>query len=272
MNKFSNLTKRILTALVGAVIIIGAMTYSHWTYFIVFLFIALFTQWEFYRLIRMQNFVPLRILGVLVGAVMFTLGFFIEDGILAVQYYYVIFPLASLGFLFKLYKKNDKIPFINLGFYYLGLLYVALPFMLLNIIVFNSGIYEYQLVLGLLLIIWATDIGAYFAGSMFGKTKLFERISPKKSWEGMVGGAVLAIIFAFLLSFLFTEIPLWEWLGIAGLVIIVGTYGDLVESLFKRSLKIKDSGQSIPGHGGFLDRFDSLILAIPFVVAFIKIF
>ena len=126
--------------------------------------------------------------------------------------------------------------------------------------------------MGLLLIIWASDTGAYFAGSAFGRTKLFERISPKKTWEGLIGGALVAGGFAIGLSRYYSDLNTIEWLSGAAIVVVAGNYGDLVESLFKRSMSIKDSGNSIPGHGGFLDRFDSLILSVPFIVVFLKLF
>ena len=121
-------------------------------------------------------------------------------------------------------------------------------------------------------ILWASDTGAYFAGTTFGKSKLFERISPKKSWEGFLGGAVLAILFAYGIAHYFTTLALWQWLTIGVIIIVGGTFGDLVESLLKRSIEIKDSGDSLPGHGGFLDRFDGLLISAPFIVAFLEIF
>lgn len=270
MSKFSDLVPRLLAALGGAALIITALIVGPWTYFAVFLLISFITLWEFYRLLRMQQYIPLRPLAVFVGAVLFTITFLIEGSILGPRFYFLLFPLASLVFFFKLYKKSDSTPFLNIGFFYLGLIYVSVPFALLNRAVYYTGEYSPQIVLGLLLIIWATDVGAYFAGSLFGKTKLFERISPKKSWEGITGGGILASLFAYLNSQLFSDLFLWQWLAVAAIVVIVGTYGDLVESLFKRTLSIKDSGNSIPGHGGFLDRFDSLILSTPFVILFLE--
>jgi len=126
-------------------------------------------------------------------------------------------------------------------------------------------------VLGMLFILWASDTGAYFSGILFGKKKLFERISPKKTWEGSIGGAFLALVFAYGFSIYFKDLSLVQWLVAAALIVIAGIYGDLVESLFKRSIAIKDSGTSIPGHGGFLDRFDGLLLASPFVAVFISL-
>jgi len=188
------------------------------------------------------------------------------------KFIFILFPLASLIFLVKLYKKAENEPFINISLFYLGICYVALPFALINVIMYHHGYYSYQIMLGLLIIIWASDTGAYFAGSAFGKTKLFERISPKKSWEGSIGGAVVSISLAIVISRYYTDLNLIEWVIVAVIVVVAGTYGDLVESLFKRSMSIKDSGNIIPGHGGFLDRFDSLILAVPFIVLFLQLF
>ena len=101
---------------------------------------------------------------------------------------------------------------------------------------------------------------------------MFERVSPKKSWEGSLGGAFAAIVTANFLSHYFTVLPQWQWISITGIIVIAGTYGDLIESLFKRSISIKDSGRGLPGHGGFMDRFDGLLLSAPFIIAFLKIF
>ena len=271
LNKFSELKKRLFSALLGASVIISSIVWGEWTYFLVFFTICILAQWEFYRLVRIQDYLPIRFWGVFIGGLLFILTFFIERGDLDGKYLFLLFPLASVIFIFKLYKKDDPNPFVNIALFYLGISYVALPFALINIIVFADGDYTYQILLGLMLIIWSSDTGAYFAGTAFGKTKLFERISPKKSWEGSLGGALVATGLAYIAATYFDRLNLWEWLIIAAIVVVAGTYGDLVESHFKRSMSIKDSGNSIPGHGGFLDRFDSLILAVPFIVVFLKL-
>ena len=186
--------------------------------------------------------------------------------------FYLVFPFSSIIYFIKLYKKSDVKPFTNIAYTFLGILYVAIPFSLLHIIAFSTGEYKYEMVTGILLLTWASDTGGYFAGTFFGKTKLFHRISPKKSWEGFVGGAILTLFIAFLLAHLAPILPLWKWMTIGFLTVTAGTYGDLVESLFKRSINIKDSGASLPGHGGFLDRFDALLLSLPFIAAFLKLF
>ena len=271
LNKFSELKKRLFSALLGASVIISSIVWGEWTYFLVFFTICILAKWEFYRLVRIQDYLPIRFWGVFIGVLLFILTFFIERGDLDGKYLFLLFPLASVIFIFKLYKKDDPNPFVNIALFYLGISYVALPFALINIIVFADGDYTYQILLGLMLIIWSSDTGAYFAGTAFGKTKLFERISPKKSWEGSLGGALVATGLAYIAATYFDRLNLWEWLIIAAIVVVAGTYGDLVESHFKRSMSIKDSGNSIPGHGGFLDRFDSLILAVPFIVVFLKL-
>jgi phosphatidate cytidylyltransferase len=273
INNYSNLGQRAITAVVGGLIVVSASIYSDWTYFLVFALILGFSQMEFYKLSGLDGMLPLRSFGTAIGVIIFTLTFMIEKEQLPSEYLYLIFPLVSLTFFIKLYKKTDKKPFTGVAYTYLGIFYVAVPFSLLNLAVFSvDDIYHYEVLIGCLLILWASDTGAYFAGTRFGKTKLFERVSPKKSWEGFLGGAFSAIAVAFVLSQYFRVLEDWKWLVIAGIIIIAGTYGDLIESLFKRSIEIKDSGNGLPGHGGFMDRFDGLLLSAPFITAFLKIF
>ena len=273
INNYSNLGQRAITAIVGAAIVISSIIYSDWTYFLVFAFILGFSQMEFYKLCGLDGMLPLKSFGTFLGLLIFTLTFMIEKEQLPNEYLYLIFPIISLTFFLKLYKKTDKKPFTGVAFTYLGIFYVAVPFSLLNLAVFSvDKVYHFEIILGCLLILWASDTGAYFAGTKFGKTKLFERVSPKKSWEGFLGGAFSAIAVAFLLARYFQSIQDWKWLVISGIIIIAGTYGDLIESLFKRSIEIKDSGHGLPGHGGFMDRFDGLLLSAPFITAFLKIF
>jgi phosphatidate cytidylyltransferase len=271
LNRFNNLTQRIIAAVIGAPILLFLIIYSPYTYFAIFFILTLLTQMEFYNLVRLHGILPLRFLGCFIGAIIFCLTFFVETGEIDGKYAFLIFPLLATIFFIKLYKKNEKNPFTNIGFTFLGIIYVAVPFALLNFIAFSRGEYHWEIIVGLLLILWASDTGAYFAGVNFGKTKLFERVSPKKSWEGSVGGALTSLAMAYGLSMFFTVLPLWEWLSVSVIIIVAGTYGDLVESLFKRSMEIKDSGKSIPGHGGFLDRFDGLLLSVPFIIVFLRL-
>lgn len=270
--KFSDLAIRLLTGVLGAFFMIFVLVYfQDWGFFGAFLFLTVMTQWEFYKLIKANGIVPLRVYGTLMGILIFTLVFLVEKNVIGLHWFYIILPLTSGVYFIKLYKKNEKNPFTNIAFTFLGIFYVAVPLSVLSVAVFASGAYSYEIVVGLFLILWASDTGAYFAGIQFGKRKLFERVSPKKSWEGSVGGAVLSMVFALGVSHYFHDLMMWQWVVISLIVVVAGTYGDLIESLFKRSMDIKDSGRKLPGHGGFLDRFDGLLLSVPFIVVFLKL-
>ena len=270
--KFNNLPQRLATALLGAAGIIFGIVYSEWTYLAVFFIICVFSLREFYILSGLDGMVPQKTFGTICGLTIFFLSFFIERGTISYRYYFIFFPLLSCVYMIKLYKKFERKPFTNIAFTFLGIFYIAVPLALLHIAAFENGKYNFEIIFGCLFILWSTDTGAYFAGSLFGKRKLFERISPKKSWEGVIGGALLAIAMTYGISFFFLTLAFWQWIGICIIIIIGGVYGDLVESLLKRSIEIKDSGNSLPGHGGFLDRFDGLFISAPFIVAFLEIF
>lgn len=272
LSKYSNLTQRIITGLIGAAIILTAISWSEWGFFAVFFIICLFSLLEFYKNVGLDGMLPLKTYGSFIALAIYCLTFFVEKQLLPSYLLYLAFPVMAGTFFIKLYKKDVKKPFTNIAFTFLGVLYVAIPFALLVIIAFANGHYSYQLVIGCLLFHWASDTGAYFAGVRFGKTKLFERVSPKKSWEGSIGGTLTAMAMAYIVSLYFSDLVLWQWMTLSAIIIIAGTYGDLVESMFKRSIEVKDSGTFIVGHGGFLDRFDGLLLSTPFIVAFLKIF
>lgn len=272
LSSYSNLTQRLITAFVGAAVIVACIIYSEWSYFALFFLICLFTLREFYTLAGLDGMLVQKTFGTICGMSIFCLSFLIEQRHISYRYYFLIFPMLSCVYMIKLYKKFERKPFTNIAYTFLGIVYVAMPYSLLNIAVFENGSYNFQIIFGCLFILWASDSGAYIAGTLFGKRKLFARISPKKSWEGFMGGALLAFGFAFLMNNFFHTLALWQWLIIASLIIVGGTFGDLIESLLKRTIEIKDSGSSLPGHGGFLDRFDGLLISAPFIVAFLEIF
>ncbi len=278
VKKYSNLTQRLITGILGSAAIIAGVSSSQWTYFAIFFIICLFTLLEFYNLVGLDGLAPQKAFGTLCGVLIFCLSFFIEGRIpvngrpMPTEFYILIFPIISCIYMIKLYKKFERKPFTNIAFTFLGIFYVVVPFVLLNVIVFDEGVYNFEIILGSLLILWASDTGAYFAGTFFGKRKLFERISPKKSWEGFIGGAVLALIFAYGSSQFLHTLTISQWIIVGVIIIVGGTFGDLIESLLKRSIEIKDSGDSLPGHGGFLDRFDGLLISAPFIAAYLEIF
>jgi len=136
---------------------------------------------------------------------------------------------------------------------------------------FRDGQYSFHYPLAFLMMLWSSDTGAYIFGVKFGKHRLFERHSPKKSWEGFIGGLICSALTAYVLSLYFTELSLFHWLIVASIITVTGTLGDLSESMLKRSLSTKDSGTFLPGHGGFLDRFDGLLIAAPLVYFYLHL-
>ena len=179
----------------------------------------------------------------------------------------------------ELYAKQED-PIHDWAYTMMSQMYVVLPFSLLNMLAFRAApegiMYVYTLPLSVFVFLWVNDTGAYCCGSLFGKHKLFPRVSPGKSWEGSIGGGVFVLAAAALVWYLTdtydmnpTGMGMWEWMGLGLTVVVFGTWGDLVESLFKHTLGIKDSGNILPGHGGMLDRFDSSLLAIPAAVVYL---
>jgi len=272
IRNLNNLQQRVIAGLSGFFIILAAVLYSDATFLVLVCILCALTQLEFYRLLGLDGNQPLSNYGTFCGVALIMLTFLIEKEVILFENYFLISPLLSMIFFIKLYKKKDLKPFMNIAFTFLGVIYVALPFALLVVMAMRGGTYNYEIVLGSLLLLWASDIGGYFAGTKFGRRKLFARVSPKKSWEGAIGGAIFAALIAMVLGIYFTTYEAWKWYCIGAIIVVTGIYGDLVESLFKRSMAIKDSGNSIPGHGGFLDRFDGLLLSMPFIVTFIKLF
>lgn len=181
---------------------------------------------------------------------------------------FALLPMVFLCFIFELFSKSSH-PFHNVALILLGMAYISAPFSMLNMIAFDGNYFSPNVVFGLLLLIWANDSGAYVVGSQIGRTKLLERISPKKTWEGFAGGVLTTVAAAWGLSHYFKEVGLQDWLVLGGICSVFGTIGDLVESMLKRSFDTKDSGVLLPGHGGFLDRFDAFIFLIPFATAYI---
>ncbi len=170
--------------------------------------------------------------------------------------------------LFTQFEKGAK----NIVFQMGGLIYAALPFCFALPFAHITGDYNGMILISLFILIWSSDTFAYLCGRTFGKHKLFEKISPKKTWEGFIGGAILTVGSGIIL-FYYTEIThLTNWIVFALLAVVFGSIGDLVESMFKRSIGIKDSGNLIPGHGGILDRMDSFMVALPVIYAFFSIF
>ncbi len=266
----SQFKKRSLSALVSIPVVLAAIQWSAWSYFVLFLLVTMLAMLEFYQLVSLGGIYPNKWGGIAGGVIIYILTFLHARGNIPVNYLYILCLVVALICLAALYTQSTT-PFTNIAYTLLGIVYVGGPFALLHIATFAHGAYSPEVVIGILLILWANDTGAYLVGSSIGRHKLFKRISPHKSWEGVAGGAVLALMVGYSVGSYFSSISLNTWLGISSIIVIVGTYGDLVESMLKRSLNVKDSGHMIPGHGGLLDRFDSFLLALPCITTLIKL-
>ncbi len=267
--KLNNFQQRLLVGIVGGLSMLFGIAFSQWFFLAVFFLICLACTAEFYKLLRLAKVARPNVLpGMVLGIGNYLLSVLYVLGVGDLKLFLFNFPIISLLFFSELYRKKEH-PFVNIAFTLLGLFYVALPFSMFVFSAFPKGEYRWQMVVGYLFVLWANDSGAYFCGKAFGKRKLFERVSPNKTWEGSLGGLLLAILFALGFSHFFDQGNTMLWLSLAGIIVVTGSLGDLVESLFKRSIAIKDSGSFIPGHGGFLDRFDALILSLPFVTVFL---
>jgi phosphatidate cytidylyltransferase len=274
MKKMPDLALRIVVGLIVFSIFMAAIFFAREIGFIAVFGFALFMGLkEFYSLIDMGGFKPQRLTGYALG-----LSLFAGNALLTFYDYserFLFVPLLCLFLILpiELYREREH-PFTNIAHGFLGIIYVAVPVTLLINIVHPSQEIGYNplFFVGFLMLILASDSGAYLAGTAFGKHKLFERISPKKSWEGAIGGLLLSIVFAIGFSYFLPFLNMIEWIGLSVIAVIAGIYGDLVESLLKRNVGAKDSGTLLPGHGGVLDRLDSIILATPFAYVYLKIF
>ena len=267
----SNLTQRVLTAIVGASIVISAILYSEYTLLLLMLFISIMSLLEFYRLYEGNGVQPQKFFGILIAISIFISPLLNSLMQIPVNLVALVIFLPYVIFIRELYTHSEK-PFTNIGVTLLGVIYLAVPLFIFYLYSFQGtgpDAYHPKNILGFFFILWSNDTGAYFVGRYFGKRKLFERISPKKTWEGFFGGLVVAFIVAFLVSTGYTNLTRIQWLVIALIIVVTGTLGDLVESMFKRSIHIKDSGSILPGHGGFLDRFDGLYISAPFVFVYL---
>lgn len=259
---------RSITALFFAAAMLASFLLGAVVFELFYLALSMACLLEFYRLVQSESLQPHVWPGLLMGLLFYSFSSSTVQLGLGPAYPALLFIPLLWMFLRELYRKSEN-PFHQIAISLLGPVYSVLPFSFFYALAFRSGDYSYQLPLGLLLLIWANDTGAYVFGVRFGKNRLFERHSPKKSWEGFLGGLAIGLISAWILSQYFTQIEFSDWLIVSLITSVLGTYGDLTESMLKRSLNTKDSGGLLPGHGGLLDRFDSLFFAAPAVYLFL---
>jgi phosphatidate cytidylyltransferase len=287
---FRSLLIRTLTAAVFVAVLLSAICWNYYSFTTLFFVVSIWGLHEFFKIAELLGAKPFKWIGFVICALIYSsiaipnIIFISSESSVMVfgslylssQFLESVLILAFFLFMAALFTKNEK-PIKNLAFTILGILYCGLPFYFLNKITFvgKSIILEHlhyssHIVLGMILLIWASDTFAYLVGSLIGRTKLNERISPGKTWEGTIGGGVLTMASSYIVAGWFPEIQFVHWLVISLLVVVFGTLGDLFESLLKRQAGIKDSGIIMPGHGGILDRFDSLIFVAPFVYLYLS--
>lgn len=265
-----NLIQRTLTGIAFITTILVSIYFQeeYYSFSALMLIITGIGLFEFYRIVNKDKHINIPSTTLIVGGILLYISMLCYNisgyGELII---FIYITYAILIIINELYR-NKQYPTHNLAFSFLGQIMVAFPFGLLGMM---ANQFDWYWFVALFVLIWTCDTGAYLVGVSIGKHKLFERISPKKSWEGFFGGLIFALIGAGIFAYLFPQHAIWEWLLFALLLVISGTYGDLSESLLKRTVNVKDSGTLLPGHGGVLDRFDSIMLASPVIYIYLTL-
>jgi phosphatidate cytidylyltransferase len=267
----NNFLQRTLSGFFFVAIVVGSILISPYIFALVFVVITACTVYEFHKLTNVQSQIEVdQILAATGSVILFLASFFYASGLLQYFIYFVYALYVMMVLVLELYRKK-KNSLHNWAYFLLGQVYTALPFSLLNYILYIDKTFNPWLLIAMFATIWLYDTGAYLVGMAIGKHKMFERISPKKTWEGFAGGTLVALLVGYVCSIFITDISLVSWLFFAVIVVVFGTFGDLIESLMKRTIHVKDSGKVIPGHGGLLDRFDSMLMVAPAIFIYLSL-
>lgn len=265
----SNLLTRGITGAIFVAVLLSAFYFGMVTTFVLMGVVILLGLLEFYNLFNAnQQASPCKLTGVLGGVVLYLLLIAPLIFHLSANIRFFTILLVALPFLVEIYR-NKSTPISNLAVLLFGWLYLVIPFSL--VVWISSHFIGSQLLVGLFILVWTNDTFAYLSGRYLGKHKLFERISPNKTWEGTVGGIIFAVFGGFLFAY-FTNQQYEFWIIAALIIAVASIYGDLFQSMMKRSVGLKDSGSILPGHGGILDRFDAVIYAIPFFFVWLVLY
>jgi len=263
----------VLRGLTGSAIvlaIVGSLFVSSHAFAALFLVVTIFGTYEFYKMLGKTRYKAQITFGTAISAILYTILALIAHGYLDALYISIVVALFFVVPVRELYR-DSKCPIPNISLTLFGILYVGLTFGMLNFLFYHGyqGNGTFHFILAFFAVIWTSDTFAYLTGVTFGKHKLFKKISPKKSWEGFFGGLTAAVAVGYIFSIFYTELDPITWMAYAFVISIAGVYGDLIQSMFKRSLDLKDSGKILPGHGGILDRFDGVFVAAPVALAYI---
>ena len=275
----NNFIQRAITGVIFVGVLVGCILWDPISFTLLFALISALTIHEFGTIVSKQPDVEINKPICMLAGIFLFFGFAYlgvmpgQTEVLIPYLFLILYLLVS-----ELYLKK-KNPLNNWAYAMMSQVYIALSFAMLNVLAYhstggpspNSVQYNPILPLSIFIFTWINDTGAYCTGMLFGKHRLFERISPKKSWEGSIGGGIFSVIAAVVMAHFFPFMSLGVWIGLALTVVVFGTLGDLTESLLKRTLGIKDSGNILPGHGGMLDRFDSTLMAVPAAVVYLYI-
>lgn len=265
----ADLKPRIITGIVLVMFITVCVLFGPYSFFLLIFLVNLLGIHEFYTLFELRRFK--KIAGIFLASVFLITTSLVISRLCGWKLMLLTIPAAYGIFISALYTQSEN-PFTETALIFLALIYITVPCLSLMCLAYVFPVkasYHAFMPLGLFMMLWAGDSGAYLTGKLSGKHALFKRISPNKTWEGAVGGAVSALLAAILISCIFKELNLISWLTMALITIVAGTFGDLVKSLMKRSRGVKDTGTILPGHGGILDRFDSLLGSAPLVYIYL---
>jgi len=265
------LMQRSLTALLFGAVVIGSIWLGPITFILLFFMVTLLCLWEFFKLVATE-FSWREGIGIVLGVMPFVWEASHHFSIIPLEPSLLIWLLFFSTFAAILLIRHPGKVISDTAYWALGTAYLGLPFYFLLKIAFLNGTYRPELIFGVILLVWANDTGAYLVGSRVGKRKLFPSVSPNKTWEGTIGGIVLAVLAGWGVYALGWFDSLQDGVILGLIVGIIGTIGDLVESALKRNFDVKDSGSILPGHGGALDRFDSFIFLLPFAAAYLILF
>jgi phosphatidate cytidylyltransferase len=269
----NNLVTRTITGLIYGIVVMGSIFLGKTSFAILGLIFTSIGLYEFFTIQKNRGLHPLKKSGIASGIALFLAVFFFANKILDPEFFLLTIILFFSFLVIEMYR-NKTDPFGNIAVTLLGLVYIAVPISFLNLIVIPGldGVYNPYVLIMIFGLIWAFDTGAYLAGIAFGKHKLFPRLSPKKSWEGIIGGVLLTVLVALAISYYFHPVDTLGMVIAALLTAIGATFGDLAESMLKRSADVKDSGKLLPGHGGLLDRIDSLLFVGPIIYVFMSFY